>query len=211
MDNQSTHGKAVREAVDEILRRDWRSRRVICDYLVKMQLGHFEKSSIEMVLQKWRDSPYDLYDAYTFCQVHAMIWLGAIAMARVDIGIEPKADKEVEFHKTVLHRDNHKLFFGDFWGEKADYDGFINWREPSQFEIKRCDDKGKLIGHDFPVLEPREVPLEVGYTEGSRTLTHLLSRGALARWPYGSKIITIMVVVDDSYRAHQMLSRALLC
>ena len=154
---------------------------MICDYLVKIQLGHFSKSYLDTVLQKWRDSPYDLYDAYTFCQVHGLIFGGAIAMAEVNIGYEPQADKEVAFHKEVLQRRDDKLFHGDFWGEKAEYDGWINWTRPTRFEIKRCNDKGRLIGRDFPVLEPREVPLEVGYTEGSRTLTHLRFRGALAR------------------------------
>lgn len=209
MDNQSTHGKAIREAADKVLRSDWRSRRVICDYLVKMQLGHFSKSYLDTVLQKWRDSPYDLYDAYTFCQVHGLILRGAIAMAEVNIGYEPQADKEVAFHKEVLQRRDDKLFYGDFWGEKTEYDGWVNWTRPTRFEIKRCDDKGRLIGRDFPVLEPREVPLEVGYTEGSRTLTHLRFRGALARWPYGSQIITIWVVVDPNQLASYILSRAL--
>ena len=43
---------------------------------------------------------------------------------------------------------------------------------------------------------PGWAPLEVGYTRPSRTLLHLTEFGAVARWPYGHDVITLLVQRD---------------
>ena len=40
---------------------------------------------------------------------------------------------------------------------------------------------------------PFSVPLEVGYTLPSRTFAHLLTEGAVARWPYDEDQIHLLV------------------
>jgi len=37
-----------------------------------------------------------------------------------------------------------------------------------------------------------DIPLEIGYTDASRTLAHIWESGAVARWPYGSGTIYVL-------------------
>ena len=82
-------------------------------------------------------------------------------------------------------------FFGEFWGGLAYDDGYIEWEGNANFWVYRdgkCDHSVEIPG--------RRVPLEVGYTMPERTLSHLSSERSLARWPYGSNIITILIMMD---------------
>src|SRR5690606_39295719 len=47
-------------------------------------------------------------------------------------------------------------------------------------------------------IVPGLLPLEVGYTDGSRTLLHFAQERGVARWPYGSDTIYLYKVIDDT-------------
>lgn len=50
------------------------------------------------------------------------------------------------------------------------------------------------------VLDPGTAPLEIGYTKPSRTLAHLVTEGSVARWPYGSNVMTLIVNISGPRR-----------
>lgn len=57
-----------------------------------------------------------------------------------------------------------------------------------------CPSQGRVWLVPMPVdLRPGTVPLEIGTTMPSRTWAHLMREGAVARWPYGHKELTIFV------------------
>jgi|GEM_PF-5594423 len=79
----------------------------------------------------------------------------------------------------------------------ADQDGSFTWKSTVKFSVQRYDGTAKKVRKPRPVsVAPRTVPLEVGYTKGSRTMLHLSADLGLARWPYGSEAITVFVTLD---------------
>lgn len=194
----STHKQAVMETVNRLMEESHEWRECLFDYQQKLHAGFFSQSYVDAVLQKWNRSGYDIYDAYAFCHVHRQLCSGSIASVRVGIGAMPRSDKEIEYHNSVLHRQGNCLFFGEFWGGLADSDGYLTWSKPLEFEITKCSFTDDTIERTSVVIEPRRVPLEVGTTEGSRTIVHLAMDGGLARWPYGSEELYVYVVIDKN-------------
>ncbi len=190
------------------------SMEIVAGYLRNMRSGDYEKGFIDVVFQKWeRFREYTVEDAVAFMLVHAHLHMGKIAKADIDLGCEPFSDKEIEKNDTALKNGLEKIsalgplpfnpndpmservtckFSGEFWGGLADEDGFVEWKDNAKFWIfkeGKSDHTTKIAG--------RRVPLEVGYTMPGRTLAHLRSDRAIARWPHGSKILTILAFVDN--------------
>ncbi len=201
----STHKRAVMEVVDRMMAESQEARECLYEYQQKLHAGLFSQSHVDAILQKWNHSGYDIYDAYAFSRVHSQLCSGSIVSARVDISAMPRGDKEIEYHNSVLNKRESRLFFGEFWGGLADSDGYLTWVKPLEFEVGKCILDDDTIERKSVLIKPRRVPLEVGTTEGSRTIVHLGFDGGLARWPYGSEEIHVYVVIDDSIRAgHQL-------
>lgn len=115
----------------------------------------------------------------------------------VNVGATPRGDKEVGYHNTILADSPGYMFYGTFYGGLADQDGSFTWKSNVEFNVQRYDGAAKKVRKPRPVsVAPRTVPLEVGYTKGSRTMLHLGADLGLARWPYGSEAITVFVTLD---------------
>ncbi|MEA2206553.1 MAG: hypothetical protein QOE77_3329 [Blastocatellia bacterium] len=142
-------------------------------------------------------APLRYYDAYAFSQVHAQILTGEVAIILVNVGATPRGDKEVDYHNAILADSPSYMFFGTFYGGLADQDGSFTWKSNVEFNVHRYDGAAKKVRKPRPVsVAPRTVPLEVGYTKGSRTMLHLGEEHGLARWPYGSESITVFVTIN---------------
>lgn len=205
----STHKRVIMEVVNRLMAESQEWRECLFHYQQLLHAGAFSQSYVDAVLQKWNSSGYDIYDAYAFCQVHRQLCSGSIASARVGIGATPRGDKEVEYHNSVLHKSENRLFFGEFWGGLADSDGYLSWVKPLEFEVAQCSETDDNIKRTSVVIEPRRVPLEVGTTEGSRTMVHLGFDGGLARWPYGSEELYVYIVIDENESASHKIEALL--
>lgn len=163
---------------------------VIGDVLKKIRSGWFPKWEIDCVLQKhvpW----YDLYDAYAFAQIHTMMWSGEVVVVKVAMGDEPFPDACIKQNDAVMKK-MVRPFVGNFYGGLRDQDGWVEWTEPvfgTEFFVDDEDVEHKRLV-EIPV---GGVPLEVGSTYAARTLGHIYSDPGVARWPYGSKDMWIMV------------------
>ena len=203
----SIHKSVVRELVNDNMADDPQFCSFVADYLRKMRRGFFSQESIDMVVQKIHG--YDIYDAYCFAQVRRLISSGELAMATLDIGFMPRADVEVEYHNLILQKAPDCHFWGEFWGGLADEDGYLTWAEDVVFERQFWSENDDSIERLFLQIEPYHIPLEVGYTESSRTWIHLCYDGALARWPYNSRLIYVFIMVDKDKYGSAAISKAL--
>ena len=205
----STHKQATKKIVDDLLENDAEWRDCLYDYLRKLKSGYFHKETVDSLLQKFERFPYDIYDAYCYAKLHHLLLTEKIASALVYKGATPRGDKEIEYHNFILAKREDSHFFGEFWGGLADDDGYFSWDVPLNFEVKKGSLTDDKIERKSVIIEPRRLPLEVGYTAGSTTILHLFSSGGVARWPYGSEDIFLYILTDESLLGSNILSRAL--
>lgn len=193
----SIHEEVLKEKVDRLTTDDPNWRLLLSDVLRRFEDGFYSQDYIDAILQNWWRHRYDIYDAYAFTQVHAQILTGKVAISLVKIGATPRGDKEVDYHNAVLADSPSHMFFGTFYGGLADQDGSFTWKSNVEFTVQRYDGAANKVPKPRPIsVAPRTVPLEVGYTKGSRTMLHLGAEHGLARWPYGSESITVFVTID---------------
>jgi len=150
----------------------------------RMNAGGFDKRLVDAVAQKSRGR-YDVYDAWVYGQVHAMVKGGEMVMFTIEFGETPCADKEVE-------KNNRKLaqlplpFHAKFLGGNRDFDGHLSWDKPLMLSHNVSFDGSRTIE------AAENVPLEVGYTQSTTTWVHLCQQQTLARWPYGHTAIYVI-------------------
>jgi hypothetical protein len=86
----------------------------------------------------------------------------------------------------------------------ADSDGHLGWKGDITLSLYACNLEAASCDsrciHGKVVVGPQNVPLEVGFTEYSTTMGHLLLEGGVARWPYGQNMITLLVA-NPAWRA----------
>jgi hypothetical protein len=140
-----------------------------------MLAGEFEPI-VDVVTQRWRGS-YDLYDAYAFGQVYAAIRAGKITITPIHLGSTPSGDDQITKNREKL-TSLETPFKAIIREGKGDDDGSFSWVEPLYI--------GEVL------LDPQDVPLEVGYTRPLTTLWHLHLERGLARWPYGHAQIWLL-------------------
>jgi hypothetical protein len=193
----SIHEEVLKEKVDRLTTDDPNWRLLLSDVLRRMEDGFYSPDYLDAILQNWWLHHYDIYDAYAFAQVHTQILTGRVATALVNVDATPRGDKEVDYHNAVLADSQSHIFFGTFYGGLADQDGSFAWKSHVEFDVHRYDGAADKVRKPRPIsIAPRTVPLEVGYTKGSRTMLHLGLEHGLARWPYGSELITVFVAID---------------
>ncbi|NQU06471.1 MAG: hypothetical protein HQ568_10290 [Calditrichaeota bacterium] len=156
--------------------------------MVKIKEKFYDRPYVDIITQPYHG--YSLGEAYAFLQVHAAIGSGKIIQCTVEVGSEPHKDKEVEKNNRLLN-NLPKPFVAEFWGGLADEDGFVEWNKAIV-----CDQFIKNVRNSC-ICKAEKAPLEVGYTDDHTTLYHLGMDRCLARWPYNSNYIHILVLIDD--------------
>ena len=200
--HETANIKSCNEALQD---PEWAS--LLGQILARMSTGFYDQKLVDVILQKHRTG-YDIYDAYSFSQVYAGIIHGEIATAEIEIGKMPYADKLIKENNDALTNLDHctiltdsengktkevgSVFRAEFWGGLKDSDGYLEWLLP----IELCRQSENVV--EKVVASPRRLELEVGYTQGNRTVFHLALERGLARWPYNSSVITILVVIDKA-------------
>ena len=95
--------------------------------LQKMNAGHFERDYIDIFLQHYTTSYYDIYDAWFFGQLHALSAKQELQILKLPLSHEPSADTAVEVNNQKL-AGLPDPFTAHFWGGQADFDGEVEWR-----------------------------------------------------------------------------------
>lgn len=146
-----------------------------------------------MVQKHWSNGDYNLYDAANFAEIWTAMGEKQVIGCPISIGDTPCSDKAIKENNKIL-TSLHSPFYGKFYGGAADDDGKLYWDVPIEIASFIHGD-----GPDNVLLSPRRsgAPLEVGTTESHVTFWHLMHERILARWPYGSKIVWLLVTVDD--------------
>jgi len=129
--------------------------------------------------------------ARLFAQAVSLWDRGVLAAARVEVGNYPECNSAVA-DNNVLLADLPSPFAAEFdpqHGASATDDGRLWWSAPIEMKVGplRCP-KVIQVGPRF------HTPLEVGSTHIEQSWVHICRSLGLARWPYGSRHILLMVV-----------------
>lgn len=166
---------------------------ILADVLDKMNTGFYPRRHVDVIVQKHRFG-YDMYDAYCYAQAHTLIGIGEWVITEIDIGCVPHSDKAEEINNEYL-RNLNPVFSAECWSGTQDEDGYLEWDQPIQAEQMIRRENGNIDRY-YCTINPRNVPLEIGSQSGAKTLVQVKSSRGLARWPYGSTVITILHVAQ---------------
>lgn len=135
--------------------------------------------------------PYGGWDMGQLFALHclATLWCrGDLAFIDFQVGSEPLPDAERAGNQDALRNLPEGVAAQvDTSQRGADDDGTLRWRVTLRGEI------APESAYDEVAIEPRRAPLEIGNTDASCTCLHLAMSGAVARWPYGSRLLTLIV------------------
>jgi hypothetical protein len=189
---------AFKEALIRDALHDWNS--VYIDFYRKLHQNFWDEWYVDTIMQKYRG--YEPSDIISFARIHYHINTGSIVRLCVDVGNTPGADKDVAYNNDCLSQ-LLSLFEAEFspeHGAGADADGYLRTKGYAVFErtvhpevSKEFQSLDKYLVFD---MVNEWIPLEVGYTEGHVTYLHLLEHGAVARWAYESKELTILIALN---------------
>ncbi len=183
---RSSHQTGLIRTATESMSREPALAATVAQYCRRMNDGEYDREYLDTLMQKpW--GFYDFYDAWGFSQVHSRLCIGEIVATKVQVGVGPAKDKEFEENNARL-ADLPNGFQAKFLGGSGDNDGHIEWS--MDIELGQYLPDGKPIRFR---MKPGRASLEVGFTELSSTMLHLQMEGALARWPYDQKWITLYV------------------
>lgn len=205
--------RVIKQVVDELCTRDDHWAPLLFKTAKQLrEKSYYATWYVDILFQKFGRFPADIYDAYCFLQVHSMIQCGDLMSVYVDVGKEPEADKNIEYNDGVLKNLSYP-FSGTFYGGLGDQDGRLSWlgdikvnrtnhtTDLTDEEVEQCN---KQCSHvqvvDFNGHADQSAPLEVGYTQAWTTLLHLKRSGSLARWPYGSTKIWLLVMTHEAWK-----------
>jgi hypothetical protein len=152
-----------------------------------MNVGDFASGKNDwanVIVQKWNDE-YDVFDAHCFLHMWSKLHRREIVCIPYGLVPPPKGDKNKEFNNGVVST-LQPPFSGEFFGGTGDDDGYISWDVPL--------DAGGGLTEPIP---PSILPLEVGYTAAWTTIRHCFCATGVARWPYGSNRIYLLIRVVD--------------
>ncbi|MFE7933883.1 hypothetical protein ACFU6S_35240 [Streptomyces sp. NPDC057456] len=169
----------------------------------RLREGRFPRWLAAMVGQTpARSGSWPSHQVAAFVRVMTRLAYGKVARRRIRVGASPGADVDRVGNAACL-QGLPLLFVAhlDMTQNGADSDGSLEWTEPiTAWRSTVVPVLGAHVLHGaiqapFEV-RPFSAPLEVGYTLPSRTFAHLLTEGAVARWPYDEDEIHLLVDLE---------------
>jgi hypothetical protein len=192
----SLHVAANEQVFEELCAEDSAWLTLAAEAYQKLKQGFYgPKMTVDALGQNYMLP--SLAEAYAFAQLWYMLWAGELAVTRLAIGQEPFADADVDGNDEVLQqlsRTSGVRCSARFWGGLADDDGYVRIEQPIWLELVNFSGEKVQDGPDG-----LDYPLEVGYQLWSKTLHTLRTRGKLARWPYGSRDVWLLMVPGEVY------------
>ena len=194
--SETLYRQVMREGVDEWMAEE-KYARAACAIRSQILSGTWPEQYIDVFFQKFSRSPMDFVDVHCFAQIHYSMKIGKICSARIETGKYPSYDKDIEYNNGVLS-SLFEPFYGKFIGGTGGCDGYIGWKKPLIMSQEIQDGRGGTTGLNC-TIDPDKLPLEVGYTDSTTTLFHLIEGDGLARWPYGSSEIWLLYLLDREW------------
>ena len=178
----------MRDAAIEAFKKDHAAAMAAFAYLEAIETGAIGRAYCDVIVQaNDQIDTIDFVEAYWFARIHAAIYDGLIAFTSVVVGSQPLANGDEAGNQAILGsiRGPISVAFSPGRGNRGDAgDGTASWAAPLELRTHG----GSII------VEPGSAPLEVGTTRATTTFRHLTTgAGAVARWPYGSDNIWLLV------------------
>lgn len=194
--------KAAREVVDALIQEDKAWYAVLSEIQHRIANNFYPQWEIDMFFQHWQGGRFDLYDAYSFAQLHSEMCSGKIAVVRIAVDETPYPDKSQSQNNNVLKNIGYP-FAATFTGKHhSESDGCFQWRDDLLLTVPAKDPYTTLIS-------PGDASLEVGYQSIHKTVfclhePNIMINGvvmsALARWPYHYKDIFLIIRSDAGFK-----------
>ncbi|WP_449346092.1 hypothetical protein [Streptomyces xanthochromogenes] len=150
-----------------------------------------------------RDAGWPMEQYAALLETHARVAAGRVAAAVLAVEKGPSGDACRTANGQVLDRLPHPF---EAWVDphqvSGEQDGILTWSQPVRMRRStglsiqsRCSRTGAVLS---PVtMGPASLPLEIGDTLPSRTWAHLEQDGGVARWPYGSVFVWLLVDLES--------------
>jgi hypothetical protein len=170
-----------------------------------LALGAFGERYTAWIGQTLFEPAYwPLEQVAAFLRVHSGIMQGEFALIEIGVGATPGKDADRRENADKLAKINGSFAATvNMRQNGATSDGHLRWEEPIWVEKStgsfllgpHDDDRPVTLAHQ--IRGGRSVPLEIGYTQPSATLLHLMTgNGGVARWAYGDERVCLMVNVE---------------
>lgn len=210
---RTVHEQSAAHLLDAMIEHPGASRTFIeTRRRLKLPSSHpaaFGRDYIATLGQLARITPaqWPLEQVAAFTALHTKICAGEILLVQIGTALMrggPKADAQRKENAQALARLPAPFHADvDLTQNGGDADGTLKWDAPIRMDAAsgvvflgpcRLD-----LKQPVPIVRTVAdgwAPLEIGSTTPSRTLLHLLEAGAVARWPYGSDHIWLLVHRD---------------
>lgn len=179
---------------------------VLAETHEKLRRHGFDSSYVDVIGQPDPRAGWPMEQAAAFLHVHSALNSGRFARVDIELHEEPGSDRGGREANAAVVGDLPSPFVG--WVDTAQNcsptgDGSVSWAEPiwtrrsTGFGSTDADGATTAISEDFQIrpygTNGSGVPLEIGSTKASVTAAHLARFRGVARWPYGSTVMTILL------------------
>jgi hypothetical protein len=183
---RAIHAQAA-ENYGRKLRETEEGRALLASYrnMIEDRTGIEYTNAIGQPYGGWTDGQVAAYS-----RVHYLVATGKVAKLRIPVEASPGRDADREGNQRRLTEGLPDEFNAEIYeGNSHDGDALLSW--PHDSVMPWIDGYG--IESERRLCEwTNTAPLEIGYTDASRTLLHLGEGGIVARWPYGSEDIWLL-------------------
>lgn len=196
---------ALKERAHEIMHEDPERRAIIYATLKKINEGFYDQQLVDVITQPFLDT-YDVYEAFYFSKIWAEMLQGNILFAQVYTENVPAPDSEWERnHKQlqVLSQTTSPFRTWDpglravVWESNTQpFDGELTWE---RLDVGVVTAYGERVTETWDTQRNNSAGLEIGSSSSVTLFRHLLDNYIVARWPYGSKLITILGWADKKH------------
>ncbi|MFD9056192.1 hypothetical protein ACFWCM_12830 [Streptomyces albidoflavus] len=200
---RTMHEEVAEDQLDDIL-QDPGSARVFAEWRRRFQEGNYDAQYVAAIGQTNRDPKYwPLEQTASFIHVHTGLMSGLYGHVSISVGASPGPDADRAGNAEKL-RHVHRLFAAhlDMEQNGADSDGDLSWKQGISLNrssgLGLITDCGTAPVRMLANVAPWKVPLEVGSSKPSRTFLHLHMEGGVARWPYDSDRITLLLNLETA-------------
>lgn len=181
--------------VTQVFASNPRAAQAAAQTLLDIKDGNHAQWLVDIFVQDYRGpGRLGLVEAHAFNCFASDLFSGKLKIVGIQAGGTPCGDKDVAGNNSKLF-DLPRPFTAKFFGGSGDNDGFLKWDSPAFVKHLDCELKTRRGFHcrkHASKLKPGCAPLEVGTTTASTTFLHL-RHGPLARWPYGSEAIFLLI------------------
>lgn len=176
-----THHASAAQCLADRLGQTSDGRAVLASYrkLIADSEARLYVRAIGQPFSGWTDG-----QVAALAKVDAFITSGQVRTALIPVGARPGRDVDREGNRAKLRRGLPPEFSAEVEDALNHFgDGSLAWTDtPMPWT------RGEGAEPSAPLSTwCTGAPLEIGHTDASRSLLHLLESGSLARWPYGSE------------------------